>query len=343
MPLLRERRHQDLVLQRKNDFIVELGSPDYRPNTQTSVKNVNFALYVGAIGDYICHCVALKWIFDTQPHVRGTIYAPDYFIEIPMHLFHNKKGWKVLPREALTEDVIRLNPTFIPSHDTVLNGTGTHLVDLGFVYFANRHHAPSGCYYPKLDLDYTNIAHSLPNKYVVLTPGATDENREMPPKLFNLIQDHVLAKGLMPVYLGKAFMTKCHITKFSESYDLSKGINLIEKTSLLEAAKIMASAKMVIGLDNGLLHLAACTSVPIIFGYNVIGPEYRRPRRPDECITIDIFPDKAQLPCTFCMSEMRFFFGHNFKKCIYKDNECLNWFDRNPNLWTQAVDKILCQ
>lgn len=324
----------------KENFVA-LGSPNYRPGTITSVKKINFALYVGAIGDYLCHMVALNWIADTQPHVHGTIYAPDYFIEIPKHVFARRKNWKVLPRELLTEEEIKKNPTYMPSHQSVLNGTGAHLVDLGFVYFANLHSAPLDCYYPDLFLDEISNPITLREEYAVMTPGATDLNRQMPPKLFNKIQTYLIQNGITPVYLGKEFMTKCHMAKFSEEYDLSLGINLLEKTSLLEAAKIMDGAIVTIGLDNGLLHLAACTNSPIVFGYNVIGPKYRRPRRPSNKITIDIFPDKQDLPCTFCMSDIRYFFGHDFKLCIYKDNKCLDWFDKRPELWIDAINNIL--
>lgn len=332
----------------KNKEMVTLGPPYFRNETVTSRKDINFGLYVGAVGDYICHSVALKWIMDTQPHVRGTIYSPDYFLEIPKRIFHGKNGWRVFDRNELTQDVIKKNPTYIPSHESVLNGTGAHLVDLGFIYFANLHHAPDNCYYPDLDLDSIKIDTKvlsqhvrLPERYAVLTPGATDLNRQMPPSLFNKIQDHLITQDITPVYLGKAFMTKCHTTKFHEGYDLSKGINLIEKTSLLQAAKVLDGAVLTVGLDNGLLHLAACTKVPIIFGYNVIGPMYRRPRRPPHLVTIDIYPDKVELPCTFCMSDMRYFFGHDFKHCIYKDEKCLSWFDEHPELWIEAVDKVL--
>jgi len=319
---------------------VVLGSPNYREGTTTSVKKVNFSLHVGAIGDYLCHLVALKWIFDTQPHVLGTIYSPDYFIEIPKHLFDGKKGWKVLLREELTVEIMKDIPTYLPSHDSVLNGTGAHLVDLGFVYFANLHHAPMDLTYVDLELENFEVDKLLPKRYAVMTPGATDENRKMSPLLFSKIQDYLILQGIMPVYLGKAFMTKCHQADFG-GYDLSKGVNLLEKTTLLEAAKIMEGAVLTIGLDNGLLHLAACTKSPLIFGYNVIGPEYRKPRRKNNTITIDIYPDKKELPCTFCMSEMRYFFWHNFKYCIYKDNACLTWFDNNSHLWIEAIDKVL--
>jgi len=70
---------------------------------------------------------------------------------------------------------------------------------------------------------------------------------------FNQMCDHSNSKNITPVFLGKTSMDKRDI-KVDERMDFSKGVNFIDKTSLMDAAFIMKNSEMVIGVDNGLLH-----------------------------------------------------------------------------------------
>ena len=324
--------------------VVTCNPEHFRPDTSTTIKEVNFVLTNGGIGDYICYLPALLWASKTQFHVKGNIYCPPYLLEVVTEIFKDCSTWNVIDRTKLTEDEANRIPTYIPPKNFMLNGTGCHLVDLGFVYFANMHRAPDNTYYPRLDpIAMTELSHfNLPSKYVVLTPGATEDPRQMPPKLFNAIQKFLLDHDMPIVYLGREEIANNHRASFHPEYNLTLGLNLINQTTILEAIHIMSHSKVVVGIDNGLLHLAALTPVPIVFGYTTISAKFRRPWRNEPAgPIIDISPDKATLPCTFCMEGMRYFFDHDFKNCIYKDLKCLKEHENGVQGWLDAVSEFI--
>jgi ADP-heptose:LPS heptosyltransferase len=197
------------------------------------------------------------------------------------------------------------------------------LVDLGFIYFCGLNPPPEDAdKYPLLDLEDIPLRKDLQDiKYAVMTPGCTAKTRAMPASVYNAICDHLLNLNIIPVHLGVTEMDGgIRKIEMNEGYDFSKGIDLRNKTSVIEAAKTMDCAEMVIGIDNGLLHLASMTKTTVIFGYTMVGPRHRRPNRWMGRI-YELHADKEKLPCLFCQEKMRFFFDHHFTNCIYKENE----------------------
>lgn len=324
--------------------VVRLNPKIFRPGSKCKETVVNYLLTRGGIGDYICWMSALKWLATNHPQIVGRVYAPDFFIEIAENVLKPWfPRWKVYGAKSFTQKKLESRPTYGPMQRPI-NGTGMHLVDLGFVYFTNNTTPADGRLYCQLDL--ATVENVLPRHtpqnifYAVMTPGSTYANRTLPATAFNGIKDHLLSKGIVPVFLGKKDLGDQRKILFEDGYDYSGGIDLRDKTTLLEAAKIMESARLVVGLDNGLLHLAAMTDVPIIFGYNIASPEHRRPRRRKGTILWELYPDETQLTCTFCQSKMRFMFNHDFKDCLYKDNLCLEALGQ-PAPWIELIEKTL--
>jgi len=171
-----------------------------------------------------------------------------------------------------------------------------------------------------------------------MTPGATYENRAMLASTFNGIKDYLISRGITPVFLGNDKVGTRKVS-FEAGYDYRGGIDLRGKTTLLEAAKVMSKSEVVVGLDNGLLHLAATTEAPIVFGYNIASPEHRRPRRRVGKI-IDVSPDPEKLSCTFCQSRMRMMFNHDFRRCVYGDNACVKELG-DVKLWSDAIEEAM--
>lgn len=319
---------------------VNLNPLHYRDGTITKMKNVNFVLNAGGIGDYICALTALEWVSRTQFHVKPTIYSPKFFLEIAENAFSKYKHVEVKDKIYFDTSTDLKDPTYCPQYECTINGTGTHLVDMGFINYCNLNGVPeneSG-EYVRLDLDNVKLHRfSLPKKYLVLTPCSTEKARTMLPSLFNSIQDYALSQGLEVVYIGREDFAPGRKSTISSEYDLSKGTNLINKTSLLEAAKVMHESVAVAGVDNGMLHLAAMTNAPLIFGYTIVSPKFRQPIRPDSTLTVNIVPNKKELPCLFCMENMRYFFNHDFKTCIYKDEACTKLLAQDTKVWEEAL------
>lgn len=314
----------------------------YRPNTEGDIQHINFMFIHGGLGDYIGYLTSIEWIARTQPQIKGYLYLPDFFIPIAKNVLKNYLDrWYIGTRLEMTSKEVLKRPTCAPYKN--ITRVGMNAVELGYVYFMAMNPAPEdGYYYTKLDLSevplWGQVGHS---PYAVMTPYSTNKNRTMTAQAFNGVKNYLLEKGITPVFVGKKdFVINRKNIDLAEGYDFTGGVDLSGKTNLLEAAKLMSHAKMVIGIDNGLLHLAAMTDVPIIFGFTMASPEHAEPRRKDNPV-YRIFPDVTSLPCTFCQSQMRFFRKTvDFTTCVYEDNLCTKVIGE-PKDWTVLIDRVL--
>ncbi len=323
----------------------ELG---YREGTVIPCFPMNFTLADGGMGDYICWTSALIWIAECCPFIEGRVFAPAFFIEFVRAAVKKYPKWKVFLAEQLEKhyegNSLVLGPG-INGHQQLLNAVGTHLLDLGFAYFANMSPPPGPEYYhyPEFNFSERLIPKKLtPGKYVCFTPGGTTVTRRVPGEAWNPIIADVISRGMTPVFLGKNNMTKEHRAIFPAGTHYGKGLDLRDQTTTLEAAAIMQHAACTLGLDNGLLHLAACVPSNIIFGYNIAAPSQRRPvrRLPGKIIDITLTP--AQLPCIFCQTRMKQQNLINFKNCFYGDVTCLKLlFADDSALWRSALAAVL--
>jgi ADP-heptose:LPS heptosyltransferase len=189
------------------------------------------------------------------------------------------------------------------------------------------------------------------DKYIVITPCFTHNSRKMRSRYILELSEYISRLGYKPVLLGKLdFTIDAYKSYIDEGRLLSNNsVNLINMTSLLESIHIMSRAKIVMGIDNGLLHFAGCTNTPIIFGHTITIPRHRTIRRRKGKV-IDLTLSQKTLECIGCQSNMRFMLektiegykGHSFKNCIYNDYACLDLiFKDNCETWKKAIDHIL--
>lgn len=319
----------------------------YREGTKIPCYPMNFTLADGGMGDYICWCAGLVWIANNCPFIEGRIFAPAFFIEFVRRLFKDYPRWKIFLAEKIHENYednsLILGPG-INNHLQLLNAVGTHLLDLGFAYFANMSPppGPEWYHYPEFDFPASTIPRKLePKKYVCLTPGGTTDTRRVPGEAWNPIADWLLARNLTPVWLGKNNMTKEHKAIFPEGCDYGKGLDLRDQTTTLEAAAIMQHAACTVGLDNGLLHLAACVPSDIIFGYNIAAPSQRRPVRRLPGRILEVALTSEELACNFCQTRMKQQNLINFRNCFYGDVKCLSLlFENKSARWISALEQM---
>jgi hypothetical protein len=321
---------------------VELNPFIFRPNTKITPIRYNYVVALGGIGDYIGYLGAIKWIAKNNPQIVGHVYVAPFMIELAKNTFSEFPTWEVHDRQKeLTAELIRDYPTLAPNPGTI-TGLGSHHLDLGMIWYYKTLPVPADCTYPEFFLGEIEIPE-LPENYAVVTPGGAI-NRYLGAKAFNGIVDYLKSQGITSVFLGKHLINeKRPPIHFVKEYNLENGINLIEQTSLLQCAKIMHNSRLVVGLDNGLLHLAGCTQAPLIFGYNIASPAHRRPKRPAPYAHVpiyDIFPDPEILSCVFCQSRMKWVGNWDFKNCFYDDFECLKILD-DASGWCSLIDKIL--
>lgn len=325
----------------------------FRPQTRHNIMVVNFFLSEGGLGDYINHVPALQWLAEQNPHVHGRVIATEPFLTVAKYFFSKYKNWKVI-NKAFAHKLMKQGESIVDpaQYRRYISAVGAHLHDLGFMFYAGHDRPHKGYeYLPSITYNksWNWVELNPASDYAVFTPGATALARAMPANHFNNLVEYTIAKGVTPVFLGKADFAyqgteganKGYYAKFDNGYDLSKGVNLLEKTTLLEATQIMSGAKFVLGVDNGLLHFAGCTEVPVIFGHTVASVEHRILRRP-KGLTIDIAIARETLPCISCQSNIRYIYGHKFSRCIYGDYKCLDiLFTNDAEQWKKAIDTIL--
>lgn len=304
-------------------------------------EKINFVFGLGGLGDNISRLPVIRYIADRHPHVIPMVWVPDYFYPIAKNALPDIRFDKFSTNGKFNESLpgrTTANPTF--------TNLKTHMTLHAFCCLANE--VPSIEHHNYLKLDFKAIGINrfyLPEKYVVMTCCYTAPIREFLPEYINTISDYVISKGYSVVFLGQKLTDagiKGHeiIGNLKQDIDFSKGINLIDQTSLLEASKIMSQAKAVVGLDNGLLHLAAMSDVSIVAGFTSVDPDHRAPVR-NNIKGYNYYPVVPPLDVKerFCQSIWDFQFTHDFKYSYYKTDELIK--SVTPELYIQQLEKIL--
>ncbi|MEE9443679.1 MAG: lipopolysaccharide heptosyltransferase II [candidate division Zixibacteria bacterium] len=99
--------------------------------------------------------------------------------------------------------------------------------------------------------------------------------------------------------------------KKTRSYDERNIINLCGETSLLAAASILSFAKVFVGNDSGLAHLAGAVNCPIVVLSGADDPEETSPRCEKKFVVI-----KDDLDCISCVRNQCRLKGDDFMKCM---------------------------
>lgn len=308
---------------RTNDGLLAMFRDEgFRPKTKT----VNLILLDGGLGDHVAALPAVDHAIKAYPWVKFLVWVPDYLLNLARHLVPNASVKSFTQMRGSYEPT---KPTKTTKWDGHTSPMKMHGVDYAFLKLLDEV-PPSRAYLQirpnEIEKDW-DIDVLLPEKYVVLTTGFTAEVREWPADEVNKTAQYVISKGYTPVFLGQRNVQTgtAAVIKgdFKSEIDYTAGVDFIDKTSLIEAAAIMSGAGAVIGVDNGLLHVAGCTQVPIVAGFTTVNPELRTPARNGifgwKFYTVE--PDK-DLKCRFCQAKTNFLYGHDYKKCMYSDNLC---------------------
>ena len=329
----------------------------FRPNTTMFPVRLNFLFMNGGMGDYITWMQAIRWLMSEATWIHGLVIGPVYFKEVAEYWIKDYPNWKFHSYTDVNNIPDMNNTPFrgpVELARESLNATGAHLSTCGWVYFTNKECAPDGWdWYPpfkQADLDKIELPAEAsvlkPKTYAVVTTGKTTNSREVPSGGWNPIIEHVKSKGLTPVFLGKSVVETGNPKNIHTRWDAQTkhdGLDLRDKTSLMQAAAIMSRAAVVIGHDNGLLHLAGCTEVPIVFGYNIALPKHREPKRPVGKV-YNVLLAPGELACYGCQSNTNFVIGYNFRECFYKDLKCQQMlFEKDGWRWKAKIDQALAE
>lgn len=304
-----------------------------------------FIVNTVALGDAIAAAPAIRYLienFYTKPS-SYVVVAKQYFrVLFPFvpdesfRDFDNKENnWNIPPDFAIGV----LNKK---SDGRIIRNTpkSMHLSQFAGILLGDRIIPLSELNYVPLEdvsVDHFNVDFS---RSVVLVTSYRDKTRAW-------LAEHILAvaawlrkRGLIPVFVGRTEMD-AHlerdelIPKTTLPADASEhGVDLRNKTSLLELAAIFRRTKAVCGVDSGPIHLAGTTDVPIICGYTSVSPEHRIPIRP-RGKTYAIVPN---IECIGCESRWRSNYW-NFESCYLGHADCVKHL--TADRYISILEKIL--
>jgi len=298
-----------------------------------------------ALGDCVATLPAIRFALKNYPSTTFNIWAPDYMADLVDRCF----GAVPNARVYKASEIASRADVSLPAALNKFEGDGRHTTlktridNYAFRAIVDMDPPePKDAAYLQLTPRPEDMPPGLPQKYLVLTLGHTSDTRRMLPDLAQSITDHAGALGLPTVLLGtsKVSTGSGDLDVTQPAAPTGEVIDLRDWTSLLQAHAIMAGARVVVGIDNGLLHLAAMSEVPIIAGYTNVDPATRIPIRPGgygwryQAITPSVRP-----ACVPCQSKWHFCYDVQFTKCFYKDYACLN-FDHGH--FISAIDNAVC-
>lgn len=302
---------------------------------------------LGGIGDDLAGLPVIKFILDKHPHVYITLWVKSYFKTVA------RKSLPETPRLTIRSfDEKHLAKDGIPVKKfsgNIYTNLANHMSKQAFDIWCNTQPDDPN-YYNYLPIDLKGVyinRFNLPKDYIIICTGYTAKVREFRPEIVNNLIDYVLSKGYTPVFLGRestpenSDASKVIKGNFSQEIQFDKGINLINKTDLLESAKIIKGAKTIVGLDNGLIHLAATTDLSIVCGFSTVKPEHRAPYR-HGIKGWEFYPvvlTEEELKCRFCQSNMTMKFSHDFRLCFYDDYKCTSLLTSDK--YIKELEKIL--
>lgn len=304
-------------------------------------EKINFLINAGGLGDNIARMPAIKYITERHPHLHALVWMADYFYPIAKNVLPNVDFRKFSDNKRYDND--------LPGRSTCIGwftNLKTHMVDHAFCVLANELPTIEHRNYLPLNLQSIGVKRfKLPEKFVVMTTGFTAPIREFLPEYINAVNDYIISKGYAVVFLGQkqtdgGLQGTEIIGNFRKGIDFSKGLNLVDQTSLLEAAKIISLSKCIVGLDNGLLHLAGCTDIPIVAGFTSVDPQHRAPYRHNQLgwNFYPVVPPDSE-PEKFMQSRWDFNFDIDFRYSYYKNESLIK--SLKPEFYIEQLEKIL--
>lgn len=292
-----------------------------------------FAVYsnFGGMGDMVSRLAVFKYILDTTDHVSYEIYWHDYFVEFARWLLPEGRRVRHHPATALIDvGVDRRIPFLTFNPKNTVSSMSRHLVSHACDILLDKAVPLEQISYPqapRVDVSWLE----LPESYIVVSTGKTSDTREWLPEEINRYVSLVKTKLELPVvFLGKRDVVDIGAgaqtqAQFSSGVDYSVGIDLRDKTSLQEAVGVIQNARAVVGVDNGIIHLAGLTDTPIVAGFTSVAPEHRviTRRGVPGYKTKVVYPAET-LTCRGCQSNFTLV-SHDYRECFYKNLSCLSY------------------
>ncbi len=172
--------------------------------------------------------------------------------------------------------------------------------------FLLRYHAvlkkafPAAPPMPFADFDPGVSVAAPAEPYLCLMPGSLWPSKAWPRAYYRALLLKARAEGFQVAVLGSAEEAAA-----CDEVAGVEGLNLCGCTSLPEAAAWLRGAKVAIGNDSGLSHLAAACSTPVLALYGATDPSGSAPWGPKSAVL-----QRPGIPCAPCFKRNCFVEGH---------------------------------
>ena len=117
---------------------------------------------------------------------------------------------------------------------------------------------------PSFDFVSSNVVIELPNEYVVLFPGASDNKRIWDLENFKEVGTFILQHYNVDIVLPVSSKEKSIADRLESKINRKNVINLSGKSSLLDLINIISKAKIIISNETGAVHISAATGTPFV-------------------------------------------------------------------------------
>jgi hypothetical protein len=327
----------------QNKFTV---TPDGNRRINLTLNPMGIILNSYAMGDVIAAAPVIKYMIDnhfTTPESH-IIVAKKMFRDI-LHFVDDQNfrdfDDKSLPFWGIPESfpVSTIN-TKVEARFIRLTPKAMHLSHYASIKFLNR-------IIPLEELNYVPLKRVDVSKFnvdfsnsVVLVTSYRDDTRIWHADAILGVASWLKSKKITPIFVGKTdetlkirdeeIVAKTTLPDNIDEY----GVDLRNKTTILELTSIMAQAKAVCGVDSGPIHLAGTTETPIICGYTSVSPEHRIPTRK----VGKTYAITANIECIGCESRWASNFW-NWEKCYLGHANCCRFLTADK--YTRILENIV--
>ena len=234
------------------------------------------------LGDLICATPTIKKISEAyQKRIIVISNMPEIFKMNP----HVEKSYKASSVDIgyIKENYIVHNSFYnvgkkdergIEMKHNMMDIRQFHAIHLGFMLG----HDEMECFYRPTE----ECSFEIPKKpYILIHPVSTWPSRTWSSKNWMNLTKQLNDSGFDVVSIGKDSSETgfFNVEKPVFNFQIEKGLNLMNKTSISDCWHLMDNAKAFVTMDSGLLHLAGTNNVPIIHLGSSIKPEFRIPYR----------------------------------------------------------------
>lgn len=321
-------------------------------------QNLLLFSFNGGLGDYISRIPVFDYMAQRKQG-QYEVVCRDFLIPLYEKCLGHHKNLKFLPSTKYHTqkylDYTQKERGWVASDFSLQRMTvlRTHMQEHQFMRGLDEQVTdPKVLSFKEIDFSKVDLTRfNLPQRYIALHVGSQWLTRVIPPEISQQIIEHYEQKeGLSVVYFGRSSPVNNHLGAkgLVPQAEFNGGINLVNKTSLLEMCAMLQGAQAVVSADSGPVWAAALSSAPIVTTYNIAEAKHRLPYRRGvkgwNVFEVDL---SKRLQCWGCQG----FIGHsdwrwNYEvtesgdpACYYNDFKCLKM--QSLLDWQLKIDQAL--